>query len=187
MLRDAHFSVICSVSDRDFNKGKDMSSMWGLTKIVVEGERAKDVYDLLCRAKEECGREECGYRSEIVCAGNGQYRFAFGMDRILKYESEDDIFGPSTVTEVVRPDVFMLLPDPDDEGSRYVTQFGMIEFEYTDSVLKVSEDTYGDEGTMLPFLIEYLGEDYEGLFYHVSNEADYIGETNDKEGKWIRF
>ncbi len=46
MLRDAHFSVICSVSDRDFNKGKDMSSMWGLTKIVVEGERAKDVYDL---------------------------------------------------------------------------------------------------------------------------------------------
>lgn len=71
MLRDAHFSVICSVSDRDFNKGKDMSSMWGLTKIVVEGERAKDVYDLLCRAKEECGREECGYRSEIVCAGNG--------------------------------------------------------------------------------------------------------------------
>lgn len=23
-----------------------MSSMWGLTKIVVEGERAKDVYDL---------------------------------------------------------------------------------------------------------------------------------------------
>lgn len=109
------------------------------------------------------------------------------MDRIVKYESEDDIFGPSTVTEVVRPDVFMLLPDPDDEGARYVTQFGMIEFEYTDSVLKVSEDTYGDEGTMLPFLIECLGEDYEGLFYHVSNEADYIGETNDKEGKWIRF
>jgi hypothetical protein len=51
------------------------------------------------------------------------------MDRIVKYESEDEIFGPSTVTEVVRPDVFMLLPDPDDEDSRYVTQFGKIEFE----------------------------------------------------------
>ena len=164
-----------------------MSSLWGLTKIVVEGEKAKEVYDLLCRAKEECGREECGYRSEIVCAGNGQYRFAFGMDRIVKYESEDEIFGPSTVTEVVRPDVFMLLPDPDDEDSRYVTQFGKIEFEYGDSVLRVSEDTYGDEGTMLPFLVDYLGEEYDGLYYHISSEADYIGETNDQEGKYFNL
>ena len=61
-----------------------MNSMWGLTKIVVEGEKAKYVYDLLCRAKQEC---------------------------------------------------------------RYITQFGNIEFEFADSVLKVSEDTYGDEGT----------------------------------------
>ena len=130
--------------------------MWGLTKIVVEGDRAKDVYGLLCRAKEECGREECGYRSEIISAGDGQYRFAFGMYIIVKYESEDDIFGPSTVTEVVRPDVFMLLPDPDDEESRYVTQFGKIEFDFVDSVLKVSE-------------------------------ADYIGETNDQEGKYFNL
>ena len=107
------------------------------------------------------------------------------MDRIVKYESEDEIFGPSTVTEVVRPDVFMLLPDPDDEESRYVAEVGKVEFEYADSVLKVSEDTYGDEGTMLPFLVEYLGEEYEGLFYHISSEADYIGETNDKEGKYF--
>ena len=35
-----------------------------------------------------------------------------------------------------------------------LTQFGNIEFEFADSVLKVSEDTYGDEGTLLPFLIE---------------------------------
>ena len=159
-----------------------MSSLWGSTKIVVEGDRAKDVYDLLCRAKEECG-----YRSEIISAGDGQYRFAFGMDIIVKYESEDDIFGPSTVTEVVRPDVFMLLPDPDDEESRYVTQFGKIEFDYVDSVLKVSEDTYGDEGTMLPFLVEYLGEEYDGLYYHIYSEADYIGETNDQEGKYFNL
>lgn len=164
-----------------------MSSLWGLTKIVVEGEKAKEVYDLLCRAKEECGREECGYRSEIISAGDGQYRFVFGMDIIVKYESEDDIFGPSTVTEVVRPDVFMLLPDPDDEESRYVTQFGKIEFEYGDSVLRVSEDTYGDEGTMLPFLVEYLGEEYDGLYYHISSEADYIGKTNDQEGKYFNL
>ncbi len=164
-----------------------MSSLWGFTKIVVEGDRAKEVYDLLCHAKEECGREECGYRSEIVCAGNGQYRFAFGMDREVKYEIEDDLYsrGPMTIITTVRPDVFMLLPDPDDEESRYVTQFGKIEFEYTDSVLKVNEDTYGDEGTMLPFLIEYLGENYAGLFYHISSEYDYIGQTNDESGKYF--
>jgi hypothetical protein len=163
--------------------------MWGLTKIVVEGDKAKEVYDLLCRAKEECGREECGYRSEIVFAGREQYRFAFGMDWSVKYEIEDDDYprGPMTVTTTVRPDVFMLLQDPSDEESRYVTQFGKIEFDYVDSVLKVSEDTYGDEGTMLPFLVKYLGEDYEGLFYHISSEADYIGETNDSEGKYFNL
>ena len=52
-------------------------------------------------------------------------------------------------------------------------------------MLKVCEDTYGDDGTLLPFLIEYLGKEYEGLFYHISCEADYIGETNDKEGKLV--
>lgn len=164
-----------------------MSSMWGLTKIVVEGEKAKDVYELLCRAKQECGREECGYCSEIIRAGKGQYRFAFGMDQVVKYEIEDDPFGPSTITTTVRPDVFMLLTDPNDEECRYITQFGNIEFEFADSVLKVSEDTYGDEGMLLPFLLEYLGEDYQGLFYHISSEADYIGETNDTEGKYFRL
>ena len=34
-------------------------------------------------------------------------------------------------------------------------------------------------------LVEYLGEEYEGLFYRISDEADYIGETNDKEGKYF--
>ena len=45
-----------------------------------------------------------------------------------------------------------------------LTQSGNIEFEFTDSVLKVSEDTFGDEGTLLPFLTEYIGKEYEGLF-----------------------
>lgn len=132
--------------------------MWGLTKFVVEGEKAKDVYDLLCRAKQECGREECGYRSEVICVGNRQYRFAFGMDQVVKYEIEDDLYP-----------------------------LGNIEFEFADSVLKVSEDTYGDDGALLPFLTEYLGKEYEGLFYHISCEADYIGETNDKEGKYFNL
>ena len=164
-----------------------MSSAWGFTKIVVEGEKAKDVYELLCRAKQECSHEECGYRSEVISAGKGQYRFAFGMDQVVKYEIEDDPFGPSTITTTVRPDVFMLLTDPNDEECRYLTKSGNIEFEFADSVLKVCEDTYGDDGTLLPFLTEYLGKEYDGLFYHISCEADYIGETNDQEGKYFNL
>ena len=30
---------------------------------------------------------------------------------------------------------------------------------------------------MLPFLVEYLGEEYEGLFYRISDEADYKGKV----------
>ena len=109
------------------------------------------------------------------------------MDQVVKYEIEDDPFGPSTITTTVRPDVFMLLTDPNDEECRYLTQSGNIEFEFADSVLKVCEDTYGDDGTLLPFLTEYLGKEYEGLFYHISCEADYIGETNDQEGKYFNL
>ena len=111
------------------------------------------------------------------------------MDQVVKYEIEDDLYsrGPMTVTTTVRPDVFMLLTDPNDEECRYITQFGNIEFEFSDSVLKVCEDTYGDDGTLPPFLTEYLGKEYEGLFYHISSEADYIGETNDKEGKYFNL
>jgi len=162
-----------------------MSSLWGYTQIVIEGEKASEIHELLCRAKEECGREECGYRSEIISTRSGQYCFAFGLEEVVKYESDDDIFGTRTVTTIVRPDVFMLLPDPSDESIRNIIQAGNIKFEYTDSILKVTEDTYADEGTMLPFLVEYLGEEYEGLFYRISDEADYIGETNDKEGKYF--
>ena len=162
-----------------------MSSLWGYTQIVIEGEKASEVNVLLCRAKEECGREISGFRSEIISTRNGQYYFAFGLKEVVKYESDDDIFGPRTVTTIPCPDVFLLLPDSSDESCRHMIQAGNIEFEYTDSILKVKEDTYGDEGSMLPFLIEYLGEDYNGLFYHISNEADYIGETNDAEEKYF--
>ena len=162
-----------------------MSSLWGYTKIVIEGEKASEVHELLCRAKEECGREECGYSSEVISTDKRQYRFAFGIDEVYKYEDENDPWGKFTVTTVVRPDVLMLLPDTSDEARRYTTQYGKIEFEYADSVLKVNEDTYGDPGEMLPFLEEYLGADYEGLFYWITSEADYIGVTNDKEGKYF--
>ena len=70
--------------------------------------------------------------------------------------------GTMTVTTTVRPDVFMFLKNPNDDECRYVQEFGNIEFEFADSVLKLSEDTYGDEGTLLTFLTEYLGTSVPG-------------------------
>ena len=46
-----------------------MSSMWGLTKIVVEGEKAKDIYNLLCRAKYQWDTDICchNYKDLSIC------------------------------------------------------------------------------------------------------------------------
>ena len=44
-----------------------------------------------------------------------------------------------------------------------------------------------DEVALLTFLVEYLGTEYQGLFYHISSEADYIGDTNDEEGKYFNL
>ena len=51
-----------------------------------------------------------------------------------------------------RPDVFMLLTDPNDDG------------------------------TLLPFLIEYLGKEYEGLFYHISARQITLGRPMTRKG-----
>ena len=84
-----------------------MSSVWGFTKIVVEGEKAKDVYELLCRAKEECASEERDHCSEVIHTVKGDFCFALGLENIYE-DTGDDYWGPAVKETVLREDVFML-------------------------------------------------------------------------------
>ena len=161
-----------------------MSSSWGLTEIVLEGQAANDVYALLSRAKEECASEERDHCSEVIHTVKGDFCFAFGLENIYE-DTGDDYWGPAVKETVLREDVFMLFAYLFDRSSRYVLDIGRIEYEYNDSVLRIKEDTYADEGTMLPLLYALLGEDCPGLYFRISSEADYIGETNDTEGKYF--
>ena len=163
-----------------------MSSSWGLTEMVLEGGAANDVYALLSRAKEECASEERDHCSEVIHTVKGDFCFALGLENIFE-DTGDSYWGPSVKETVLREDVFMLFPYPFDRSSRYVLDIGRIEYEYNDSVLRIEEDTYADEGTMLPLLYALLGEDCPGLYFRISSEADYIGETNDAEGKYFRL
>ena len=52
-----------------------MSSLWGYTDIVVEGENAKVIYDLLCKAKAECALEQMDYHSDVIKTEKGEYCF----------------------------------------------------------------------------------------------------------------
>lgn len=163
-----------------------MSSSWGLTEMVLEGGAANDVYALLSRAKEECASEERDHCSEVIHTVKGDFCFALGLENIFE-DTGDSYWGPAVKETVLREDVFMLFPYPFDRSSRYVLDIGRIEYEYNDSVLRIKEDTYADEGTMLPLIYALLGEDCPGLYFRISSEADYIGETNDAEGKYFRL
>lgn len=163
-----------------------MSSSWGLTEMVLEGWAANDVYALLSRAKEECASEDCDHCSQVIHTVKGDFCFALGLENIYE-DTGDDYWGSAVKETVVREDVFMLFPYPFDSSSRYVLDVGRIEYEYDGAVLRINEDTYADEGTMLPFLYALLGEDCPGLYSRISSEADYIGETNDAEGKYFRL
>lgn len=163
-----------------------MSSSWGWTEMVLEGGAANDVYALLSRAKEECASEERDHCSEVIHTVKGDFCFALGLENIFE-DTGDSYWGPSVKETVLREDVFMLFPYPFDRSSRYVLDIGRIEYEYNDSVLRINEDTYADEGAMLPLLYALLGEDCPGLYFRISSEADYIGETNDAEGKYFRL
>ena len=163
-----------------------MSSSWGLTEMVLEGGAANDVYALLSRAKEECASEDRDHCSEVIHTVKGDFCFALGLENIFE-DTGDSYWGPSVKETVLREDVFMLFPYPFDRSSRYVLDIGRIEYEYDGTVLRINEDTYADEGAMLPFLYALLGEDCHGLYFRISSEADYIGETNDAEGKYFRL
>ena len=163
-----------------------MSSSWGLTEMVLEGGAANDVYALLSRAKEECASEDRDHCSQVIHTVKGDFCFALGLENIFE-DTGDSYWGPSVKETVLREDVFMLFSYPFDRSSRYVLDIGRIEYEYNDSVLRIKEDTYADEGAMLPLLYALLGEDCPGLYFRISSEADYIGETNDAEGKYFRL
>lgn len=163
-----------------------MSSSWGWTEMVLEGGAANDVYALLSRAKEECASEDRDHCSQVIHTVKGDFCFALGLENIFE-DTGDSYWGPSVKETVLREDVFMLFPYPFDRSSRYVLDIGRIEYEYDGTVLRINEDTYADEGAMLPFLYALLGEDCPGLYFRISSEADYIGETNDAEGKYFRL
>ena len=161
-----------------------MSSLWGLTEIVLEGQAANEIYALLSRAKEECASEERDHCSEVIHTVKGDFCFAFGLENIYE-DTGDDYWGPAVKETVLREDVFMLFAYPFDSLSRHILYDGSIEHQYDGTVLRINEGTYADEGTMLTFLYALLGEDCPGLYFRISSEADYIGETNDTEGKYF--
>jgi hypothetical protein len=163
-----------------------MSSLWGWTQIVLEGNAANYVYSLLCRAKEECVSEERDHCSEVIHTAKGDFCFAFGLKDIYE-DSEDDYWGRAVKETVLVDNVFMLFAYPFDRTSRYLLNAGNIEYEYDGNVLRINEDTYADEGMMLPLLYAMLGEECKGLYFRISSEADYIGQTNDSEGKYFRL
>lgn len=163
-----------------------MSSLWGLTEMVLEGEAANEVYSLLCRAKEECASEERDHCSQVIHTVKGDFCFTFGLQDIYE-DNGDDYWGPAVKETVLREDVFMLFAYPTDRSSRYLLDVGRIEYEYDGTILRIKENTYADEGMMLPLLYALLGEDCSGLYFRISSEADYIGQTNDSEGKYFRL
>ena len=163
-----------------------MSSSWGLTEMVLEGRVANDVYALLCRAKEECASEDRDHCSQVIHTVKGDFCFTFGLQDIYE-DNGDDYWGPAVKETVLREDIFMLFAYPFDRSSRCFTDFGNIEYEYDGAVLRINEDTYADEGMMLQLIYALLGEDCPGLYFRISSEADYIGETNDTEGKYFRL
>ena len=157
-----------------------------MTEIVLEGEAANYVYALLSRAKEECASEERDHCSEVIHTVKGDFCFALGLENIYE-DTGDDYWGPAVKETVVREDVFMLFAYPFDSSSRHILYVGRIEHQYDGTVLRINEDTYADEGTMLPFLYALLGEDCPGLYFRISSEADYTGDTNDEEGKYFNL
>ena len=161
-----------------------MSSLWGYTSIVLEGESAKNVYSLIQKAKEEALREENNYCSEIIAAGEVEYCFGHGL--IYEYEENDNEFAPRAVIgKSPAFNHFALYRYPINDDDRTLDFEGKLKYKYDGTVLEIDESTYAGTGEMLPFLYAFLGENCPELFYWISNEADYIGETNDVNHKYF--
>ena len=163
-----------------------MSSLWGYTDIVLEGESGKHIYALLERAKEESGKEENEYCSEVISVGDAEYCFGYGIKEEYRNASEDNEFSPLVL--VGKHPVFnhfTLYKCPIDEDERTFTFEGNIKFEYDGVILKICESTYASQGLMLTFLYAVLGENCPELYYWANSEADWLGVTNDQNHKYF--
>ena len=163
-----------------------MSSLWGYTTIVLEGESAKSISDLLQRAKEECAIAENKYCSNIFAVGETEYCFVHGLKYEYKASEDKNEFAlPEIIGSHPVMDYFALYLCPFEDDDRTFFDYGNIKYEYDGSILKICESTYAGDGNMLPFLVEILGEECNELYYWISSEADYIGETNDTDHKYF--
>ena len=135
----------------------------GYTSFVIEGEKGKELYDLIMTTKASLSIDN---EIEIGVFGSDSYRL--GLFRLDHFKDD-------------QPDEFYCAWYLDGQ---YAWISYIDEIEYKDNALYIC--TSWRRG---PALLEYLEQcglnDYEGYYYHDSSEHNIYGTTNDQEGKYF--
>ena len=138
----------------------------GYTSFVIEGEKAKEVYDLIMSTKAQCQNEQ---EIDIATYGDSTYRLsAFTQD--------------SRNGEKVETTAFAWYGKYGEDDVRAFSYIDKISF--ADNILRIDTSWRNDSALLLYF--EDCGlNDYEGYYYHDCSEFDIAGTTNDNSGKYF--
>ena len=135
----------------------------GYTSFVIEGEKGKEVYDMIMNFKTKCNDGE-----DIEVAKFGKETYTLSV-----FTREYPVGGKEEIT------AFAWKKRNGGHACSYIHQIT-----YKDDILRI--ETHWRHGPALLFYFEESGlEDHPGYFYLDSSEHNIGGTTNDENGKYF--
>ena len=140
----------------------------GYTSFVIEGDKAKEVYDMIMNIKAQCQDEQ---EIDLARYGDSIYRlFVFTEEYRNGEKAETTAFA-----------WYGKYGEDDVRAFSYIDKISL-----ADNILRIDTSWRHDSAMLLYF--EDCGlNDYAGYYYHDCSEHDISGTTNDEHGKYFKI
>lgn len=148
----------------------------GFTSFVIEGERGKEIYDMIMdlRSKLKEGEEIA-----LTTIGDNDYHvglFDMGshepcVELVFSLTCKISLEGRSVPEEI------------EFHCSSYICEDDVT---YLDNILHINT-SWRHDSALLDYMEDIGMNNYPGYYYHYSSEHDIVGTTNDTEGKYCQL
>lgn len=138
----------------------------GLTSFVIEGEKGKEIYDMIMdlRSKLNVGEE-----TALTTIGEHSYSLAL-----------------HEISSINGPYIELLFSCQLSKYQLSCCSY-IDEIEYQDNVLRIKTSWRGFDSALMLYMEDTGMNDYPGYYYHDCSEQDIEGNTNDTEGKYFQI
>ena len=138
----------------------------GYTSFVIEGEKGKEIYDMIMDLRSQLKE---GEEKAFTTIGDNHYSVGlFDMGR----------------NEPCMEMVFLQTSESDEfHCCSYIPEDGVV---YQDDILRLNT-SWRRDSALFNYMEDIGMNNYSGYYYHDSSEHDIVGTTNDTESKYFEL